>query len=218
MLLKANRTFLFKVQLDFFPQEKLSSFLCMCVCVCVLPCCQSFPGGKRIYVGLSSDTSCQILWNTKLLIGPALGFLPRRETVMSGLLLCSQSAIHSCLLLSWQDSVISHHAMALAHRKRSSRTNDLWNAPFVFPVYANISLLRFLASYEPDVIKHLCGNILLLPACFHWVKQHGQQTGHQHRCGALQQERDQGQKHHLLSLGDPASLKSVQWNSEHLVI
>lgn len=91
----------------------------LCVCVCVLLHYQRFPGGGKISVSLSSHTSCQVLWNTKLLIGPALGFPPGSETVISGPLLGSQREPHSArLLLSWQVSVISQHAgdMRIQHK------------------------------------------------------------------------------------------------------
>lgn len=61
----------------------------VCVCVCVLYC-QNFPGAERIFVSLSSKQSCQSLWNTKLLIGLALCFLPASETVISRPVLASQ--------------------------------------------------------------------------------------------------------------------------------
>lgn len=84
-------------------------FLSRSLCICVLLYCQRFPGGEKISVSLSSHTSCQIYGNTKLLIGPALGFPPGSETAISGPPLGSERerGTLSRLPLSWQVSLYS---------------------------------------------------------------------------------------------------------------
>lgn len=60
----------------------------LCVCVCYTAKASLEQRGS--FVSLSSKQSCQSLWNTKLLIGPALRFPPGSETVISRPLLASQ--------------------------------------------------------------------------------------------------------------------------------